>query len=58
MCLLSLFFGLAGGDLLLDVGLGDGVLGGDLGDLDLLLGGVLSGDLSLVLCTESLLELE
>ena len=49
---------MAGGDLLLDVGLGDGVLGGDLGDLDLLLGGVLSGDLSLVLCTESLLELE
>ena len=58
MCLLSLFFGLPGGDLLLDVGLGDGVIGGDLGVLDLLLGGDLSGDRSLVLCTESLLELE
>ena len=41
-------------------GLGEGVLllGGDLGVRELLLGGVLSGDLSLVLCTESLLELE
>ena len=58
MCFLSLFFGKAGGDLLIDVGLGDGVLCGDLGVLDLLLGGVLSGDLSLVLCTKSLLELE
>ena len=58
MCLHSLFFGLVGGDLLLDVGLGDGVLGGDLGVLDLLLGGDIYGDLSLVLCTESLLELE
>ena len=38
MCLLSLFFGLAGGDLFLDVGLREGVLGGDLGVLDLLLG--------------------
>ena len=43
MCLLSLFFGEAGGVLLLDVGLGD--LGGDHGVLDLLL----PGDLSLVL---------
>ena len=62
MCLQSLFFGLAGGDLLLDVGLGDGVLGGDLGVLDLLLGGDLAGnlaeDLSLMLCTKSLLVLE
>ena len=58
MCLLSLFFGEAGGVLLLDVGLGDGFLGGDLGVLDLLLGGDIYGDLSLVLCTESLLELE
>ena len=39
MCLLSLFFGLVVGDLLLDVGLGDEVLGGDLAVLDLLLGG-------------------
>ena len=31
MCLLSLFLGLAGGDLLLDVGLCEGVLGGELG---------------------------
>ena len=62
MCLLSLFFGLPGGDLLLGVGLGDGVLGGDLGVLDLLLGGDLAGDfagdLSLMLCTESLLVQE
>ena len=58
LCLLSLFFGLDGGDLLLDVGLGDGVLGGDLGVLDLFIGGDLSGDFSLVLCTEPLLELE
>ena len=51
---------MAGGVLLLVVGLGEGVLllGGDLCVLELLLGGVLSGDLSLVLCTESLLELE
>ena len=62
MCLLSLFFGLAGDDLLLDVGLGDGILGGDHGVLDLLLGGDLAGnlaeDLSLMLCTASLLVLE
>ena len=49
MCLLSLFFGLAGGDLFLDVGLGVGVLCGDFGVLDLLLGGDLEGDLSLML---------
>ena len=60
LCLLSLFFGEAGCVLLLEVGLGDGVLllGGDISVLGLFLGGVLSGDLSLVLCTESLLELE
>ena len=59
MRLLAFFFGLAGGVLLLGVGLGDGVLGGDLGVLDLLLGGDLAGDfagdLSLMLCNESLL---
>jgi hypothetical protein len=46
-----------GGDLLLDVGLGDRVLGGDFGVLNLPLGGDLSGDCSLVLCIGSLLEL-
>ena len=51
MCLLTLFFGLAGDDLLHDVGHGDGVL-------DLLLGGDLSGDLFLMLSTESLLVLK
>ena len=58
LCLPSLFLGLAGGDLLLDVGLGEGVFGGDLGVLDLLLGGDLEGGLSLMLTTESLLEHE
>ena len=60
------FLRLAGGCLvflgLLGVGLGDGVLGGDLGVLDLLLGGDLAddfaGDISLMLCTESLLVQE
>ena len=58
LCLLSLFCVLASGDLLLDVGLGDGVLGGDLGILYLLLGDDLAVDLSPMLCSESLLVLE
>ena len=58
MCLLVLFLGHGGGDLLLDVDLGEGVLGGDLGVLDLLLGGDLEGGTSLMLTTESLLEQE
>ena len=58
MCLLSLFFGLAAGVLLLGVGLGDGVQGGDLGVLDLLLGDDVEGGTSLMLTIESLLEKE
>ena len=50
--------GLDGGELLLAVGLGEGVLGGDLGVLDLLLRGDLEGGTSLMLTTESLLEQE
>ena len=45
-------------DLLLEVELGVGVLGGDLGVLDLLLGGELEGGNSLMHNTDSLLEQE
>ena len=57
MFLLPLFFGLGGGDLLLEDGPGDGVLGGDRGELGFLPLGV---DLatSLMLSLESLLETE
>ena len=57
MFLLALFFGLGGGDLLLEDGPGDGVLGGDRGELGFLPLGV---DLatSLMLSLESLLETE
>ena len=58
MCLLVLFLGHGGGDLLLEVDLGVGVLGGDLGVLDRLLCGDLDGGTSLMLTTESLLEQE
>jgi hypothetical protein len=58
LCLLFLFLGLDGGDLLLDVGLGEGVHGGDLGVLDLLLGCDLEGGTCLMLTTNSLLEQE
>ena len=53
MCLLVLSLGHGGGDLLLEVDLGE-----DLGVLDLLLEGDLGGGPSLVLTTESLLEQE
>ena len=58
LCLLLLLLGLGGGDLLLDVDLGEGVLGGDIGVLNLLLGGDLLGGTSLMLTTESILEQE
>ena len=58
MCLIVLFLEHGGGDLLIEVDLGVGVLGGDLGVLDLLLGGELEGGTSLMLTTESLLEQE
>ena len=57
MFLLLLFLGLGGGDLLLVDGLGEGVLGGDLGVLGFILLEVDLGT-SLILSSESLLEME
>ena len=57
MFLLPLFFGLGGGDLLLEDGPGDSVLGGDLGVLGFLPLGV-DLAISLILSSESLLETE